>query len=439
MLPFGLTLSLIGAATHFAHAQVVYASAINSSGLATIFYINLATCESCIISPISLNIGTEDIVMLSDGTYLNMDLGGLRRLEAPPSVNIIWQAGNTQGYSAGQLAPNGLVYLVGPSGLGSYNPTSNAVVFIGPWPAGVVNVYDVFYMNGVLYANGFDPSSGPVLIEINVSNPAQSFIIPWSVGYTDGEGGTWNGTAGLFFADGSHTVYFYNPNDGTTSTICDIDTEYAIISLTTLPAGLPDYPCSPACISNAGVLASEGPYNICVNNTLSIPAATQTVLGGGDLLQYVLFANPTDTVGSIVAVSNTPTFSFVSPMQVGITYYVAAVVGTVLNGNVDLNDPCLDFSNAHEVIWQPFPTIQLTAPNVDLCAGGCSTLGVLLTGTAFFSVTGNVLSGGNVIGTFSDSFGGNTGTLVICVPSGTPLGPVTVQPTTLTDAWCICP
>jgi hypothetical protein len=439
MLPFGLTLSLIGAATHSAHAQVVYASAVNSSGLATVFYINLATCESCIISPISLNIGTEDIVMLSDGTYLNMDLGGLRRLEAPPSVNIIWQAGNTQGYAAGQLAPNGLVYLVGPSGLGSYNPASNAVVFIGPWPAGVVNVYDVFYMNGVLYANGFDPSSGPVLIEINVSNPAQSFIIPWSVGYTDGEGGTWNGDAGLFFADGSHTVYFYNPNDGTTSIICDINTDYSIISLTTLPAGLPDYPCSPACIGNAGVLAAGGPYNICVNSTLSIPAAAQTVLGGGDLLQYVLFANPADTVGSIVAVSNTPTFSFESPMLAGIPYYVAAVVGTALNGNVDLNDPCLDFSNALEVVWQSLPTIQLTAPNADLCAGDCSTLGVVLTGTAAFAVTGNLLSGGNVIGTFNETFGGNTGALVICVPSSAPAGPVTVLPTTLTDAWCICP
>jgi hypothetical protein len=399
----------------------------------------MATCESCIISPTSQNIGTEDFVMLPDGTHLNMDLGGIRRLEAPPSVNIIWQAGSPQGYStAGQLAPNCLVYLVGASGLGSYNPANNAITFIGPWPAGVLNVYDIFYIDGVLYANGVDQNFNDILIEINVGDPTQSIIIPWSWGYTNGEGGNWNGDEGLFFADASHTIYFYNPQDGTVSTLCDIDTNYSIISLTTLPAGLPDYPCITSCNSDAGILTQGGPFNICVNSNLNIPAATQTVLEADDLLQYVLFSNLADTAGSIVAVSNTPTFSFEPPMQAGVTYYVAAMAGNALNGNVDLDDPCLDFSNVLELVWQPLPTIQLAVPNADLCAGDCRTLEVALTGTAAFTLTGNLLSGGNVIGTFSESFGGNTGTLVLCVPGGTPPGPVTVQPTVLTDAWCIC-
>jgi hypothetical protein len=103
-----------------------------------------------------------------------------------------------------------------------------------------------------------------------------------------------------------------------------------------------------------------------------------------------------------------------------------------------LNDVCLDFSNALELIWQPLPTIQLAAPNPDLCAGDCRTLEVLLSGTGAFSVTGNLVSGGNVVGTFNETFGGNTGTISLCVPGGTPPGPVLVQPTVLTDAWCIC-
>lgn len=435
----GLILFLNYCITTTANAQIVYASAINSGGVATIFYINLATCESCTISPASPNIGTEDFVMLPDGTHLNMDLGGIRRLEAPPSVNIIWQAGSPQGYSAaGQLAPNGLVYLVGPSGLATYNPANNTITLIGPWPAGVSNVYDIFYIDGVLYANGVNQSGNPILIEINVGNPAQSIFTPWSVGYTDGEGGNWNGDEGVFFADASHTIYFYNPQDGTVATICDIDTDFSIISLTTLPAGLPNYPCISGCNSDAGELAQGGPFNTCVNGILNIPAATQTVVDADDLLQYILFSNPADTAGSILAVSNTPAFSFAPPMQAGVTYYVAAVVGNAQNGSVDLNDPCLDFSNALEVIWQPLPTIQLAAPNSDVCAGGCRTLDVVLTGTGAFAVMGNLLSGGNVVGTFSETFGGNTGTLVLCVPGGTQPGPVTVQTTALTDAWCIC-
>ena len=81
--------------------------------------------------------------MLPDGTHLNMDLGGIRRLEAPPSVAIIWQAGSPQGYAtAGQLVPNGLVYLVGPSGLASYNPANNTITLIGPWPPHMYMPFD---------------------------------------------------------------------------------------------------------------------------------------------------------------------------------------------------------------------------------------------------------------------------------------------------------
>ncbi|MBK9336892.1 MAG: hypothetical protein IPM98_10010 [Lewinellaceae bacterium] len=433
-----LVLFLNGCITTTANAQILYASAINSGGVATIFYINLATCESCSITPASPNIGTDDFIMLPDGSHLNLAPGAIRRLEAPPSVAIIWQIGNAQEYLAGQLAPSGLVYLIGPPGLTTYNPANNTFTFIGPMPASVLEVYDIFYIDGVLYANGINQSGDPILIEINVGNTLLSTITPWSVGYTDGEGGNWNGAEGLFFADASHTIYFYNPQDGTVSTICDIDTQFSIISLTTLPPGLPDYPCISGCTSDAGELAQGGPFNTCVNSILNIPAATQTVVEAGDLLQYVLFSNPADTAGSIVAVSNTPAFSFAPPMQPAVTYYVAAVVGNDLNGNVDLNDPCLDFSNALEVVWQPLPTVQLATPNSDVCAGGCRTLDVVLTGTGPFVVTGNLLSGGNVIGTFSETLGGNTGTLILCVPGGIQPGSVTVQTTALTDAWCIC-
>lgn len=434
----GLALLLSACISTGVKAQIVYASAVDVSGNAAFFYINLATCESCIVSPVSPNHGTQDIVMLPDGTSLNIDASGIRRLEAPPSVDIIWQTGNPDGYLAGQLAPNGLVYLIGPNGLASYNPVNNNITFIGPWPADVAVVSDVFYINGVLYANGLDQDLNAILIQINVSNPAQSAISPWTGGYTDGEGGNWNGTPGLFFADASHTIYFFNPQDGSTSTICDIDNQYAIISLTTLPPGLPNYPCIPVCNTDAGELAQGGPYNNCINSTLNFPDATQTELDADDLLQYVLFSNPADTAGSILAVSNTPEFNFAAPMQTGVTYYVAAVAGNALGGNVDLDDPCLDFSNALQVVWRPLPGIQLTAPGSDLCAGDCRTLNVALTGTATFAVTGNLLSGNDIIGSFSQSFSGNTGVLTICVPGDAQPGPVSVQTTSVADAWCVC-
>lgn len=435
-----LLLFLVCSLATSAKAQILYATGINAGGISIILCINVATCEVCEVSPVSVNIGTDDIVLLPDGTSLNLDAGSIRRLEAPPSVDIIWQTGNPQGYVAGQLAPNGLVYLVGPSSeLVAYNPADNSITVLGPWPASVAALVDIFYIDGVLYANGVDQALNGILIEINISDPAQSVITPWSAGYTDGEGGNWNGVEGLFFADASQQIYFYNPQDESVSTICiQLETEFSITGLTTLPAGLPEFACIPVCTTDAGELTQGGPYNTCVNNPFSFPAAEQTDLDANDLLQYVLFTNPADTAGSIIAVSNTPQFNFMLPMQTGLTYYVAAVAGNSLNGNVDLNDVCLDFSNALEVIWQPLPSIQLAAPNPNLCVGDCRTLEVLLSGTGSFTVAGNLVSGGNVVGTFSETFGGNTGTLILCVPAGTLPGPLLVQPTVLTDAWCIC-
>ena len=435
-----LLMLLVCSITTSVKAQILYATGVNTGGISIVLRINVATCEVCEVSPVSANIGTNDIVLLPDGTSLNLDAGGIRRLEAPPSVNIIWQTGNPQGYVSGQLAPNGLVYLVGPSSeLVAFNPASNTITVIGTWPASVAELGDIFYIDGVLYANGVDQALNGILVEINVSAPALSVITPWSAGYTDGEGGNWNGVEGLFFADASQQLYFYNPQDESVSTLCiELETAFAITGLTTLPAGLPESACIPACTTDAGELTQSGPFNTCVNNPFSFPAADQTDLDANDLLQYVLFTNPADTAGSIIAVSNTPQFNFMLPMQTGLTYYVAAVAGNNLNGNVDLTDICLDFSNALEVIWQPLPTIQFAAPNPDLCARDCRTLELLLSGTGSFTVAGNLVSGGNVVSTFSETFGGDTGTLILCTPAGTLPGPLLVQPTLLTDAWCIC-
>ena len=434
-----LLLCLLGGVNSEVGAQILYATAVNSGGVAIILRVNVATCEVCEVGPASPNVGTEDLVLLPDGSTLNIDAGGIRRLEAPPSVNIIWQTGNPQGYVSGQLAPNGLVYLVSPAGLAAYNPANNSITFIGPWPASVGGVGDIFYIDGVLYVNAVDQAFTGILIVVNVSDPAQSTSIPWNAGYTDGEGGNWNGVDGLFFADASMQLYFYNPQDESVSTLClELETQYALTGLTTLPPGLPEFACIPVCTTDAGELAPGGPFNTCVNSPFVFPAAELTDLDANDLLQYVLFTNPADTAGSIVALSNTPQFTFAPPLQTGITYYVAAMAGNGLNGNVDLNDVCLDFSNALELIWQPLPAIQLTAPNPDLCAGDCRTLELQLSGTGAFTLAGNLVSGGNVVGTFNETFSGNTGAIILCVPGGTLPGPVLVQPTALSDAWCIC-
>jgi len=192
--------------------------------------------------------------------------------------------------------------------------------------------------------------------------------------------------------------------------------------------------CCGGCATDAGVITPSAPLSFCVPNPASFPAATQTFLESGDLLQYILFTNPADTLGSIVAISNTPSFTFGPPLQLNTTYYGAAIAGNNLNGNVDLNDPCLDISNAIEIEWKPLPSVSFTVANPEVCAGDCLTFNVTFTGTPPFSLTYTFGDGGNQ----TQNFATNTGTLVVCPPAGTPPGMAILEAVDVSDENCLC-
>ncbi len=188
------------------------------------------------------------------------------------------------------------------------------------------------------------------------------------------------------------------------------------------------------CSTYSGTVTS-GTATICLPNPAPVPHNANQVLDANDLLRYILFSNPNDTLGSIVATSATPSFAFNSAtMQTGVTYYAAAIAGNNLNGNVDLNDPCLDISNAAQVVWRPLPTVVFSVANPNVCAGICTTITATFTGTIPFTLTYTTPASGTVTQIFS----GNTGTFQVCTPTGTPPGSLLVQATKVVDAWCTC-
>jgi hypothetical protein len=192
--------------------------------------------------------------------------------------------------------------------------------------------------------------------------------------------------------------------------------------------------CSTCCETNAGLIAAS-PLNLCPGSTATIPPAYLTFLESNDILQYMLFSNPADTLGSIVATNGTPSFTFnPATMQTGVTYYLAAIAGNNLNGNVDLSDPCLDISNAVEVVWQPLPTVVFSAANPNVCAGACTSVTATFTGTAPFTLTYTTPAAGTMTQTFS----GNTGTFQVCTLPGSPPGSLVLEATKVVDAWCTC-
>jgi hypothetical protein len=192
--------------------------------------------------------------------------------------------------------------------------------------------------------------------------------------------------------------------------------------------------CPDPCPVDAGVMNGNN-LDLCPGQAANTSPSVQFFLESNDLLQYVLFSNPNDTIGSIIATSNTPSFTFnPATMQTGVTYYIAAMAGNGVNGNVDLNDPCLDFSNALQVVWRPLPSVTFTVTNPDVCAGGCTSVTATFTGTSPFTLTYTTPGGGPQTQTFS----GNTGTFQVCVPAGAPAGSFQIAATTVTDAWCTC-
>jgi hypothetical protein len=416
------------------NGQIVYAN-IGINGQNYIYKIDLGTCTFCPVAPPSFNVGGFDIVLLPDGNHLHINGTSLVRLEPPPSTQIIWQD-NIQGYLTGQLAPNGLVYLGGATGLGVFNPATNTVTYLGNWPSGFDEMLDIFYINGVLHGTAYDINNNFVLVQVNVSDPAQSTIVGPLFPTGGAEGGVWNGNQGFFYSSFLQDIFFYNPQDGSSTLICDTPPFWAVAGLSFPPPGLPEYGCIINCTTNAGTLPTAGPYNTCTNSTLTFPAATGVVLDANDLLRYILFTNPSDTAGSIVATSSTPSFTFnAATMQTGITYYIAAMAGNNASGSINLNDPCLDFSNALQVIWRPLPAVSfsISGGNPNLCGGECRTVVASLTGTPPFTLTYTTPAG-----IFSQVFNGNSGSFQVCAPVGAAPGPLLVQATALVDGWCTC-
>ncbi len=192
--------------------------------------------------------------------------------------------------------------------------------------------------------------------------------------------------------------------------------------------------CESCCATDAGML-SGSPLQACTPQSASFSPATQTNLEPDDLLQYILYTNANDPEGSLLATSNTPGFAFnPATMQVGLTYYVAAIAGNNLNGNVDLDDPCLDISNAIEIEWNAQPSVSFSVANPAVCLGDCLTFDVALTGTPPFILT--YITGS--VGPQTQTFIANIGTLEVCPPIGIPPGSVTLAAVSLTDANCVC-
>ncbi|MBL7798001.1 MAG: hypothetical protein JNJ90_16030 [Saprospiraceae bacterium] len=416
------------------HAQVVYGTGIiTPQGGCQMFAVNTQTCEICVIGPATCG-PTADLVVYPDGSYATISratnpLRGAINIFTPPNFNMTTVFGPVESEFFGiVLAPNGVVYisgqLNGQPALFTYDPITQQINFLGNFPVGIDELY---FIGGIMY--GVTSGATKTIWQIDVNDPMQSVQIqpfpgvnPFGLCAIDN----------LMYITDHNKLYRYNPVTNTLTTLCNFQGVIFLLG-STLSAPPPDGdPFNCFCETSAGTLQNQS-LDICIPLDASATHNNDHDLDADDLLQFILYSDPADPTGSIIATSATPDFSFAAPLQPGVTYYIAAIAGNDLNGSVDLNDPCLDVSDGIEVTWHPLPSVEFSVSEPDVCLGDCQTVNVTFTGTPPFSLTVSTPAG-----VLTEVFSGHTGSFQVCPPPGTPPGSFFVQATALVDAFCTC-
>jgi hypothetical protein len=447
-------------ASHLCLAQNLYiaGNGINGNGDYSLGQFDPTTCTYCeeFVLPNSLfSSGMTDVVALPNGQVLVWGAGGEFYIFDPPNPTPLVTVnlnGTNQFFGGGLLMPNGNIYISGfllqggnfISKLYEYNTTTNTVSEVGNLPANQF-LSDLFFWNGQLYGFVTDETNVPTTYHLSLVQLGPPITLTVQETYGSVFCGaptasiTSGPNAGIYTGaldqncSGSDLFEFDLPNNST-SLVCEILPTGYPYGLSSVPSGFPPPPLGCSCQTDAGSV-EDITTNVCVPVSTTVPFDNNAVLDANDILRYILFSNPADTLGSIVAISATPSFTFnPATMQTGVTYYLAAIAGDNLNGSVNLNDPCLDISNAAQVVWRPLPTVTFSAANPNVCAGACTTVTATFTGTAPFSLTYISPASGTVTQTFS----GNTGTFQVCTPPGSPPGSLLVSATALVDANCSC-
>ncbi len=413
-------------------AQVVYASTFTSQA-GQIVEIDLETCATTPL--VNVPAGTLDMCNAPNGLIYIIH-SAIQIESVDPISGTITPVATLPNIASNGLewGEDGFLYAI-TNGIFKINPTTGVVQNMGQFPAGWASTGELVYLNGIYYG-AMNTPQGWKLVDVNLADPAASTIItnmPFPFA----------GGASINHPTCPKLIWFvYDTTPPSEVWEYDVNTQTWEVACGNIPfviggGDTPNdytFPISCPCATDAGILP-DYPGQICLPQVAEFSAAILTNLEPDDLLQYILYTDENDPLGSIVAISNIPSFTFGPPLEVNINYFGLAIAGNNLNGNVDLNDPCLDFStDTLEVEWLPQPTVSFAVANPEVCAGDCLTFDVTFTGTPPFSLT--YTAGGGP--TQTQIFSANSGTLEVCPPAGTPPGPVTLEAVSLTDANCVC-
>ncbi len=117
------------------------------------------------------------------------------------------------------------------------------------------------------------------------------------------------------------------------------------------------------CQAEAGTMSSEV-ISFCPDQGFVFSAVhnADAFISSNEIGIYVLHDNPSNALGNILDIQNDGFFEYDNSYGTDLTLYVSYVVGEEIQGNIDLNDPCLSVSFGQEVMIGSYPSLML---NID--------------------------------------------------------------------------
>lgn len=414
------------------YGQIIYFSNLNGQ----IYSLNISTCATSFVTSAS---AYNDMAVGTGTTYYGLFGNEVYSINASTGTSTFIASVGDPIVTGLEVGPTGTIYVLGAN-LFAVNPTTGVVTTVGSLPNGWVSAGDMVYLGGQFYATVYQPAGPDLLINVNINNPALSTVVNSNLpGFLVAGAGVNNPNCPKMywfdFTGGNSNIWEYDVNNQTWTQVCPGFPFPAGGAGTPSGYSFP-FNCS-VCTTNAGSIDPD-PLQFCVANPAAIPFNNDATLDGDDLLQFILCSNPANPTGSVLATSNTPSFAYNAAYTPGQTYYVAAIAGNNVSGNVDLSDPCFDISNVVPIVWRPKPAVSFSGPAGPFCAGECVTLGVNFTGTGPFSLEATVLFSGTPLNNIAQTFNSSPASVTVCVPPALPNGTISVQATTLTDAFCTC-
>ncbi|NEN21995.1 hypothetical protein G3O08_00565 [Cryomorpha ignava] len=152
-------------------------------------------------------------------------------------------------------------------------------------------------------------------------------------------------------------------------------------------------------LTNAGLMDPDT-MRLCGNELVEALPTLGSVLDGNDTLLYAFHDGSANALGTVYDWNNSPEFLFSAVLDFNETYFISAVAGNELDGEVDLNDPLLSVSAGTPVEFYALPYGEISG-SFNACPYDTVFIPVDLGGAMPQEITYSVA--GQIYSVFADS------------------------------------